>query len=243
MYSGIYKFENKINHLCYIGQAKNLEDRKYRHYRNFYNKRCDTEFYKAVCEFGIDNFSYEILECGIFTQEELNKLEIFYIEKYNSYHNGYNSTKGGHYIPPQYGSKKINKFLLEQIKNDIKFTDVSLSKIASKYNLAPSTISEINFGKLGFQEGEKYPLRKNAIGISNRGGKNGRAILSDDEVISIRKKFVTTELNELYEQYKEKISFSGFKKVVYGTHFTHLPIYKKKQKQWFLNGTCIDYPG
>lgn len=81
MSSGIYKFENKINHLCYIGQAKNLEERKYRHYRNFMNNRCDTDFYKAVYEFGVDNFDYKILECGNFSQEELNELEIKYISK------------------------------------------------------------------------------------------------------------------------------------------------------------------
>lgn len=242
MSSGIYKFENKINHLCYIGQAKNLEERKYRHYRNFMNNRCDTDFYKAVYEFGINNFDYEILECGNFSQEELNDLEIKYISKYNSYYNGYNSTKGGHYIPAQNGPKKIDKVLLEKIKNDIKFTEITLSIIASKYKLAPSTISEINFGKIGFDKNEEYPLRKNATSISNRGQKNGRAIFSDKEVLEIRKKFVEMDLNQLYKQYKKEISFSALKKIVYGVHFTHLPIYKKKQKKWFLDGTCIDYP-
>ena len=28
-----------------------------------------------------------------------------------------------------------------------------------------------------------------------------------------------------------------------GVNHKHLPIYKKKEKQWILNGTCIDYPG
>lgn len=65
---------------------------------------------------------------------------------------------------------------------------------------------------------------------------------SDKEVLKIRKKFVEMDLNQLYEQYKKEISFSAFKKIVYGVHFTHLPIYKKKQKKWFLDETCIDYP-
>ena len=96
-------------------------------------------------------------------------------------------------------SKKIDKVLLEKIKNDIKFTEITLSIIASKYKLAPSTISEINFGKIGFDKNEEYPLRKNAISISNRGQKNGRAIFSDVEVLEIRKKFVEMDLNQLYE--------------------------------------------
>lgn len=242
MASGIYKFENKINNLCYIGQASNLEDRKYRHYRNFYNGRCDTDFYKAVKEFGINNFSYQILERGNFTQEELNQMEIDYIDKYNSYYCGYNSTKGGHYIPKQTGKRKISKDLLEKIKEDIKFNlQSTLEQIATNYELAPSTISEINQGKLGFDENENYPLRKNAISWANTGEKNGKSIFSDEEVIKIRKQFVSKDLNELYYLYKNKISFSGLKKIVYGVHFSHLPIYKKKQKKWFLNGTCIDY--
>ena len=242
MNSGIYKFENKITHQCYIGQTNDLEERKYKHYRHFLNKRCDTKFYKAVLEYGVENFSYEILQRGIFTAEELNKLEIQYIAQYNSYFNGYNSTKGGHYIPPNKGAKKLNKNLLQQIKDDIKFKDISLVEIASKYSLAPSTISEINFGKIGLDKNENYPLRKNATSLSNRGEKNGKAILSDEEVIQIRKKFVNLELNQLYEEYRTRIYFSAFKKIVYGVHFVHLPIYKKKQKKWFLDGTCIDYP-
>ena len=46
----------------------------------------------------------------------------------------------------------------------------------------------------------------------------------------------------LYEIYKDKCSFSEMKKICYGSQFQHLPIYKKRQKQWILNGTCIDYP-
>lgn len=40
----------------------------------------------------------------------------------------------------------------------------------------------------------------------------------------------------------EILSFSELKKIVYGVHFQNLPIYKKRKRKWYLNGTCIDYP-
>ena len=49
--------------------------------------------------------------------------------------------------------------------------------------------------------------------------------------MEIRKKYVNASVNELYEKYKDKCSFSGFKKIVQGTTYKHLPIYKKSIKQ------------
>ena len=44
-------------------------------------------------KYGIENFIVEELcECA---NEELSSYEIQYIEKYNTYSNGYNATKGG----------------------------------------------------------------------------------------------------------------------------------------------------
>ena len=51
-------------------------------------------------KYGPQSFKYEILETVSFETEKelslaLNKLEIFYIDKYNSYRKGYNNTIGG----------------------------------------------------------------------------------------------------------------------------------------------------
>jgi len=56
--------------------------------------------YKAFDKYGIDKFTIKILET-IDTEKcddiksELDKLEIFYIKKYDSYSSGYNQTFGG----------------------------------------------------------------------------------------------------------------------------------------------------
>jgi len=49
--------------------------------------------YSAINKYGIEHFKIEkIEECGI---DILNEREIYWIDYYHSYHNGYNATKGG----------------------------------------------------------------------------------------------------------------------------------------------------
>lgn len=49
---------------------------------------------KEIREYGISSFNFEILEYNIYDIDERHKLEKIYIEKYNSYYEGYNQNKG-----------------------------------------------------------------------------------------------------------------------------------------------------
>lgn len=96
MTCGIYKIENKINGKVYIGQSINIERRWREHNCNYINS--STVLYKAIRKHGIANFTFEIIHTC--SENELNELEIYYIEKYNSFaynsgSNGYNMTFGG----------------------------------------------------------------------------------------------------------------------------------------------------
>jgi hypothetical protein len=98
--SGIYKITNIKTKECYIGQAVDIAARWKQH------AKCglgiDTpsanKLYKAIQEYGIWNFSWEVLEeCST---KDLNEKEKYYIEAYKSKEYGYNSisgnkTKGG----------------------------------------------------------------------------------------------------------------------------------------------------
>lgn len=97
MPSGIYKFENNINHMVYIGQTIDLEKRYLKHCRNIKDLRKQEDLYRALREFGLENFSYEILvQLDSFDQDRLNELENYYINYYNSLKpNGYNMVPGG----------------------------------------------------------------------------------------------------------------------------------------------------
>ena len=98
--AGIYKWENKINHKCYIGQSVNLGSRLRHHINNYKHHRYNTPLYRAFDKYGIDQFDvkilyqFEDLVYGI--KELLDRLEIACIEQYNSYgKTGYNQTRGG----------------------------------------------------------------------------------------------------------------------------------------------------
>lgn len=76
----------------YIGQTINEERRKTRH-RYDCNEKINNKFYRAVRKYGWDNFIYGVIEiCHV---DNLNEQEVFYINKYDTYKNGYNSTVGG----------------------------------------------------------------------------------------------------------------------------------------------------
>ena len=98
---GIYKIENLINGKVYIGQSNDIYRRWVYHKNSVFNKnnKCyNRPLYKDIREYGIENFSFEILEkCD---EKDLDDLEKMYIKKYRSFvgfykSNGYNLTLGG----------------------------------------------------------------------------------------------------------------------------------------------------
>lgn len=91
---GIYAIHNKINDKYYIGQTKNINQRWIQHRSRL---KCHTHenchLQASYDLYGVDNFEYLVLEeCA---ENELDKKEQYYIEKYNAYTNGYNLDKGG----------------------------------------------------------------------------------------------------------------------------------------------------
>jgi len=92
---GIYKITNKINGQAYIGQSVNIEHRLKDHFKRAFQDSIEKEkaLYRAIRKYGKEAFSTEILEECL--KEELNEKEIFYIEKFDTYKNGYNETPGG----------------------------------------------------------------------------------------------------------------------------------------------------
>ena len=91
---GIYKITNIKTKECYIGQAVSIKDRWVEHVKC--GLGIDTpaanKLYKAMQEYGLWNFSFEVLEeCP---REQLNEKEKYYIDLYQSYSYGYNSNTG-----------------------------------------------------------------------------------------------------------------------------------------------------
>lgn len=88
----IYIIRNTCNDKVYIGQS--INDLKVR-FREHINKsrRQRSKFYNAIQALGEDKFSINLIEeCD---KSLLNEREKYWISKFNSFHNGYNSTLGG----------------------------------------------------------------------------------------------------------------------------------------------------
>ena len=155
--TGIYKITNKINGKCYIGQAVDINKRWNKHKTSPFNKNAigyDYPLYRAIRKYGIDNFLFEVLEeCS---KEALNAREMFYIEKFDAFNNGYNQNKGG-----QDGSAscKLTENDVDQIINRLKTTIDGPKAIAKEYGVGPTTIHNINVGDAYRRENETYPIR------------------------------------------------------------------------------------
>lgn len=91
----IYKITNIVNNKIYIGQTiRDIQSRWNQHINNAYNENDkNNHFHNAILKYGENSFSIVIIEeCP---DEVLNEREKYWINYYDSYNNGYNSTLGG----------------------------------------------------------------------------------------------------------------------------------------------------
>lgn len=149
--TGIYKITNQCNGMSYIGQSINIQRRWAEHRRKMNIK--NTLLYQAMREFGIDNFSFEVIEeCELIN---LNDKEKYYIDKYNTMNpNGYNMSTIENI------QHKINWDIVNEIISELKNTSLTGEEIAKKYNVSHCLISQINNGNMWKQENLVYPIRK-----------------------------------------------------------------------------------
>ena len=91
----IYKITNTINGKSYIGQTiQNVKERFYQHCATKCSKAVSNmAIHRAIKKYGKSNFTVEVIE--EIDSANLNDRERYWIKYYNSYNNGYNSTKRG----------------------------------------------------------------------------------------------------------------------------------------------------
>ena len=165
MDAGIYMFKNKINGKCYVGQAQSLKKRINHHYSNIKTQRYNLPIYKAIDKYGIENFDLIILKeypQDIKKKILCNKMdedEKYYIEKYNSYSNGYNCTLGGDggilgYKMTNEQKEKIRRnskrsivnrkmFYMYNVKEKYYITAISVSAASTITGLSRSNIGRV----------------------------------------------------------------------------------------------------
>lgn len=114
MSCGIYKITNLINNKSYIGCSKNIEQRWISHKSESIienNPQYNYSIHKAFRKYGIDNFSFEIVE--LLSELELFEKEKYWINYYDTYNNGYNETPGGDCGPIMIGEANPQSKLTE----------------------------------------------------------------------------------------------------------------------------------
>ena len=92
--TGIYKITNQLTSECYIGQAVDIASRWKEHAKCGLgiDTPAKNKLYKAMIEYGLSHFSWEILEeCE---RADLDEKEKFFIDLYQAKEFGYNSQVG-----------------------------------------------------------------------------------------------------------------------------------------------------
>lgn len=112
---GIYSIKNTFNNNIYIGQSINIYKRWQEHKRQLLkNEHKNKILQKDYDNFGLDYFEFNIVE--ITEKCNLNDREVHWINKFNSFKNGYNMTEGGDINPMTY--EPIRESVINKIKGN-----------------------------------------------------------------------------------------------------------------------------
>ncbi len=236
----IYKITNKINNKVYIGLTTLTINKRWNGHKRI-AKKSNKPLYCAMRKYGLENF---IIEKVDETDDivKLGELERENIKYYNSTDPkyGYNLTHGGESNQLDANPRaRLTVDDVKKIRNIYLKGEIGISECWDK--MYKNKISFSAFEKVW--EGttwtsvmpEVYTDENKQKQLSfkrNFGDKNGNAILSDDEIIIIRKYYVNHTLKECYEKFGSKFkSIVSFRNVI-DKSYPNIPKYSKILKEW-----------
>ena len=231
---GIYKIENKVKGKIYIGQSNNIQRRFQEHQTKGASSRIPVDV--AIQKYGKDNFTYTVIEET--TIDKLNQAEEFWINYFNSIETGYNCSKGGEQqsIGENNGKAKLTEQDVIEIRkaynNHLKQKDVyekykDIISFGYFQNLWQGRSWSHVMPEVFTEENKQYYIFQNS-----NGGNGASAKFSNEEVIKIRERYVNESAKQIYEDYKDRVSYQTFQAMLWGRSYKTLPIYKKKEKKW-----------
>lgn len=229
---GVYKIQNQINKKVYIGQSIDIHKRWAEHRSAAFNPnepRYDSQLYQAIRKYGLKQFTFEVLKTispEQYSRCALNELERYYIALYNSFKDGYNATPGGEYGVSQKG----------EINGNSKLTADDVFAIRELYaaHIPHGVAYELYRNKIGYSGFTKIWCGNNwhhvhmdvytpehkqfhstaARGVPRDRQKNAK-LSSEDVTLVLRRKINGEGIKAVYQDYKHKITFSGFENIWY----------------------------
>lgn len=234
---GIYKITNKKTKKSYIGQSNDIERRFKEHQTKGEKSRIPVDI--VIKKYGKDNFLYEIIEeCNI---EELNQKETYWIQYFDTVNNGYNCNLGGEqqsigesngraklteediiFIRKAYNEHKKQKDIYENYKDLISFEHFQ--------NIWQGRVWKHIMPEVFTDENKKYYIYENS-----KGEASNKATFTNEEIMTIRTRYINESAKQIYEDYKDRVAFQSFQMILWGRYYDNLPIYKKKEKRWINN--------
>ena len=133
----IYIIKNHINSKVYVGKTTTtIEQRFKEHIRDSRKRRQEKRpLYNAMRKHGVDQFYIELIE----QTENTADREKYWIQYYDSYHNGYNATVGGD------GSEYVDKtkiislyqecLNIKEVRRQTGHDEGTISKILKEFNI------------------------------------------------------------------------------------------------------------
>lgn len=150
----IYCIVNNINGKKYIGKTNTtIEERFTTHVRDSSRETCKHRaLYRAFNKYGVQNFSiHKLEECK---WDEASDREIYYIDLYDTFRNGYNETLGGD------GSTRIDYDNVVEVY----FKYCSIHIAANKLGIHRTTVNKILLG-MGIKPATYYKTSRPVICI------------------------------------------------------------------------------
>ena len=112
---GIYSIYSKSQDKYYIGKSKDVYKRIQKHLSDLRLNHHHSDYLQHVYnKYGENDLEFKVLqEC---TYEETSELEKYYIQKFDSYNNGFNSTLGGEWGAP---GRKFSEATLKKLSERV----------------------------------------------------------------------------------------------------------------------------
>ena len=157
----IYKITNTLNNKIYIGQTVKSVQKRFTQHKNNSNKEYFSQIvlYKAFNKYGIENFICEEIE--EVPNEKLDEREKYWIDYYDSYFDGYNSTLGGratqlyNWDVEDIIEKYLNLKSARAVAKEIGCDHSTIDRILNENGVKRFTVSQQQSKPLYFKKGEE----------------------------------------------------------------------------------------